>query len=135
MKTYTIELTEAQMRLVAYCLEDISRFAAGECDLRFTVSEVLRGLPPDENIRRVEQVKILLDNAKRVLFPDLGANANMGYDGNAFIGNTYQIYRTILHRLAIDNNWHNVYSSEPLPSGNMGAIKIEKKSYDNLRKH
>lgn len=125
-KKYTIELTDFQMLLIAHCLEDISRFAAGECHLRFTLGEVLRGLPPDENIRRVEQVKILLDNAKRVLFPDLGANANMGYDGNAFIGNTYQIYRTIFHRLAIDNDWHNVYSSDPLPSGNMGTIKIEK---------
>ena len=125
-KKYTIELTDFQMLLIAHCLEDISRFAAGECNLRFTIGEVLRGLPPDENIQRVEQVNILLDNAKRVLFPDLNPNANMGYDGNAFIGNTYQIYRTILHRLAIDNDWHNVYSSDPLPSGNMGTIKIEK---------
>ena len=125
MKTYTIELTEAQMRLVAYCLEDISRFAAGECDLRFTVDEVLRGLPVDERIKRRDLTKALHDIVKRVLFPDLNPNENMGYDGSIFIGNVYQVYRTMLHRLAIDNNLDNVYRSKPLPSGDMGTIKIE----------
>lgn len=42
------------------------------------------------------------------------------------IGNTYQIYRSILHQLAIDENWNNVYSNITLPSGDMGTIKVER---------
>lgn len=42
------------------------------------------------------------------------------------IGNTYQIYRSILHQLAIDENWNNVYSDITLPSGDMGTIKVER---------
>ena len=56
-------------------------------------------------------------------FPD---NGGLGYNGTEFIGNTYQIYRTILHQIAIDNNWDNVYSSPALPSGDMGLVKIER---------
>jgi hypothetical protein len=62
--------------------------------------------------------------AKRILLPTMSDNASKGYNGSDFVGNTYQIYRTILHRLAIDNDWNNVYSSEALPSGTMGTIKI-----------
>lgn len=42
------------------------------------------------------------------------------------IGNTYQIYRSILHQLAIDEDWNNVYSDITLPSGDMGTIKVER---------
>ena len=125
MKTYTIELTEAQMRLIADCLEDVSRFASGQWEMRYTIEEMLRGLQFDEQMKRRGEVEELLKQAKRVLLPDYQDNASKGYNGSEFIGNTYQIYRTILHQLAKDNDWNNVYSSEPLPSGNMGAIKIE----------
>lgn len=58
----------------------------------------------------------------------------IGYDGGSkdkinrkrLIGNTYQIYRSILHQLAIDENWNNVYSGITLPSGDMGTIKVER---------
>jgi hypothetical protein len=30
-----------------------------------------------------------------------------------------------LYQLARDNNWHNVYSSPALPSGNLGNIKVK----------
>lgn len=59
---------------------------------------------------------------------------HIGYDGGSkdkinrkrLIGNTYQIYRSILHQLAIDENWNNVYSGITLPSGDMGTIKVER---------
>lgn len=124
MRKYTIELTEEQLRLVAACLEDISRFASGQWELKYTVEEMLRELPFDKQIRRRDEVEELLKQVKRILLPELPDNANKGYNGSDFIGNTYQIYRTILHRLAIDNNWNNVYSYPPLPSGNMGVVKI-----------
>lgn len=71
---------------------------------------------------------------RRRLFPDLEDYEHIGYDGGSkdminrkrLIGNTYQIYRSILHQLAIDENWNNVYSDMTLPSGDMGMIKVER---------
>ncbi len=113
------------MRLIADCLEDVSRFASGQWEMRYTIEEMLRELPFDEQMKRRGEVEELLKKAKRVLFPELTDNASKGYNGSEFIGNTYQIYRTILHQLAKDNDWNNVYSSSALPSGNLGIIKIE----------
>jgi hypothetical protein len=73
-----------------------------------------------------DKVEELFDQVKMVLFPELQPNQSISYNGSEFIGNVYQIYRTILHQLAIDNNWDNVYSSPALPSGTLGTIKIEK---------
>lgn len=128
MKKYTIELSEEQMRLVSFCLEDVSRFASGQWEMRYTIEEMLRGLPFDEQMKRRDEVEELLKQVKRILLPELPDNASKGYNGSEFIGNTYQIYRTILHKLAIDNNWNNVYSSPSLPSGNMGTINISEVS-------
>lgn len=125
MKKYKIELTEMQLRLISDCIEDVSRFASGQWELRYTVEEMLRGLPFDEQMKRRSEVENLLKQAKRVLLPNLPDNGSKGYNGNEFIGNTYQIYRTILHQLAKDNNWDNVYSYPALPIGNLGEIKIE----------
>ena len=124
MKKYTIELSEEQMRLVSFCLEDLSRFASGQWELRYTIEEMLRDLPFDEQMKRRGEVEELLKQIKRILLPELSDNASKNYNGSEFIGNTYQIYRTILHKLAIDSNWNNVYSSPSLPSGNMGSIII-----------
>lgn len=125
MKKYRIELSEDQMRLVANCLEDVSRFASGQWELRYTIEKMLKGLPFDEQMERRDQVEELLKQTKRVLLPDFPDNASKGYNGSEFIGNVYQIYRTILYQLAKDNNWDNVYSSPALPSGTLGTVKIE----------
>lgn len=125
MKRYRIELSEDQMRLIAECLEDISRFAGGEWGMRYTIEEILADLPFEEKIARRELAKDILKKTKPILLPELSENESISYNGSAFIGNTYQIYRTILHQLAKDNKWNNVYSSPPLPSGNLGTIKIE----------
>jgi hypothetical protein len=84
-----------------------------------------RSLPFDEQMKRRDEVEELLKQVKRILLPELPDNASKGYNGSEFIGNTYQIYRTILHQLAIDNNWNNVFSSSSLPSGTLGTIKVE----------
>ena len=121
---YKIILNESQLRLISNCMEDCSRFSSGQWELRYTIEEMLRGLPFDEQMKRRDEVEELLKQVKRILLPELTDNASKCYNGSEFIGNTYQIYRTILHKLAIDNNWNNVYSSASLPSGNMGTIKI-----------
>jgi hypothetical protein len=124
-KKYTIELSEEQMRLISDCMDDVSRFAAGQWQLRRTIEEMLRGLPFEEQMKRRNEAEELLKQAKRVLLPDFADNQSFGYNSTEFIGNTYQITRTILYQLAKDNDWDNVYSSPALPSGTLGTIKIE----------
>jgi hypothetical protein len=126
MKKYKIELTEEQMLLVANCLEDISRFASGQWEMRFLIEEMLTGLDFYEAMERRKEAEDLLNKAKKVLLPDLSDNQSKNYNGTEFIGNVYQIYRTILHCIAVENNWDNVYSSPALESGTMGTVKIEK---------
>jgi hypothetical protein len=125
MKKYRIELSEDQMRLISFCLEDVSRFASGQWEMRYTIDEMLSGFNFDEQMRRRDEVEKLLKQVKRILLPELPDNASKGYNGSDFIGNTYQIYRTILYSLAVDNDWNNVYSSPALPSGSMGQVEIE----------
>ena len=123
---YQIELSEDQMRLIIDCLDDVGRFASGQWQLRNTIEEMVRGLPFDEQIKRRNEAEDLLKQAKRILLPTFADNQSFGYDGTEFIGNTYQISRTMLYQLAMDHNWDNVYSSPALPSGTMGTIKITK---------
>lgn len=124
-KRYTIELSEEQMRLISDCMDDVSRFAAGQWQLRSTIEEMLRGLPFEEQMKRRDEAEELLRQAKRVLLPDFADNQSFGYNSTEFIGNTYQITRTILYQLAKDNDWDNVYSYPALGSGTLGTIKIE----------
>ena len=126
MKKYRIELSEEQMMLVANALEDISRFASGQTELNHTINNMFKDINGNEFFERKNEAESLLKQVKKVLLPELQENESKGYNGTEFIGNLYQIYRTILYQLAIDNNWNNVYSSPPLPSGNLGNIKITK---------
>jgi hypothetical protein len=124
-KKYKIEVSESQMLLIAQCLEDLSRFASGQCEMQNTIEAMVKGLDFDIQIERRDDAEKLLKQAKRVLLPKVTDNGSLTYNGTNFIGNTYQIYRTILFQLAKDNNWNNVYSSPALASGNMGNVKIE----------
>ena len=120
---YKITLTREQLMLISRCVEDISRYAAGDMDLQHTTETLI------DDMDRTESLGI-----RRRLFPDLEDFEHIGYDGGSkdkinrkrLIGNTYQIYRSILHQLAIDENWNNVYSDMTLPSGDMGTIKVER---------
>ena len=114
------------MRLIAQCLEDVSSFASGQCEMQNTIEAMVKGLDHNTQIERRDDAEKLLKEIKKVLIPGLTINASLPYNHTVFIGNTYQIYRTILHQLAKDNDWNNVYSSPALKSGNMGTIKIEK---------
>ena len=124
-KKYKIEVSESQIRLIAQCLEDVSRFASGQWEMQNTIEAMVKGLDFDIQIERRDDAEKLLKQAKRVLLPKVLDNGSLTYNGTNFIGNTYQIYRTILFQLAKDNNWNNVYSSPALASGNMGNVKIE----------
>jgi hypothetical protein len=52
LRKYKIELSEEQLRLVSFCLEDVSRFASGQWEMRYTIEEMLRGLPFAEQMKR-----------------------------------------------------------------------------------
>lgn len=124
MKKYILELSEEQLKLVANCLDDVSRFAMGQWEMKYTLENMLEDLPLEERMERRNEAKEYLRLAKRALLPDVPDNGGKGYNGTEFIGNTYQIFRTIMYRLAVDNNWNNVYSSPALVSGNMGGVKV-----------
>ena len=127
MKTYQITLNEAQMRLIADCLEDVSRFASGQWSLQNTIEEMVKVAAPKDYKRQIEmrdEAEEHLRRAKNCIL-DFSDNASYGYNGTDFIGNTYQIYRTILHEFNKDAEDWNVYKSPALPSGNLGTIKIE----------
>lgn len=127
MNKYTIELSKEQLSLIARCLEDVSRFARGQWKLQNTIGEMTQGIEPfDQQIEMRYEAEKFLRLAKKELLPDLHDNSSKWYNGTEFIGNTYQIYRTILHHFAMEENWNNVYSSPALPSGNLGTIKINK---------
>lgn len=123
MRKFNIELTEEQMWLIANCMEDIGRFASGQMELRNTLPKVIE---EDENFFDTKDlVENKLYELKKLIFPKLQYNESLGYNSNSFIGNTYQIYRTIKYHLLKDRvDWVNVYSSPALPSGDMGTIKI-----------
>lgn len=128
MQKYTIELSEGQLRLIAQCLEDVSRFASGQSEMRYTVEEMVRVAAPKDFEKQLElrnEAEIHLNNARNVLI-ELPENASFGYNSKEFIGNTYQIYRSIWHELLKDTEHWNVYHSPALPSGTMGTIKIQK---------
>lgn len=119
---------------LSQCVEDISRFAAGDIDLQHTTDTLINDMDGAETLGIRS---FIINNSRairRKLFPDLGDYEHIGYDGGSkdkinrkrLIGNTYQIYRSILHQLAIDEDWNNVYSDITLPSGDMGTIKVER---------
>ena len=91
---YNIELSKEQMIVIAQSLEDISRFASGQWEMRYTIEEMLRGLPFEEQIKRRDEVGHLLRQIKRVLLHEMSDNASKTYNASEFIGNTYQIMVT-----------------------------------------
>lgn len=131
---YKITLTREQLMLIPQCVEDISRFAVGGMNLQHTTSTLINDMDRTESLGIRSFIVNNSRAIRRRLFPDLADFEHIGYDGGSkdkinrkrLIGNTYQIYRSILHQLAIDENWNNVYSGITLPSGDMGTIKVER---------
>ena len=129
---YQIIVNREQLQLIADCLEDISRLAAGQPELCNTINLLLA--LNDDDCEKRDEIQKHLYAIKKIIYPELSHNASYGYNGGSrqnsiqrdMVGNTYQIYRTILHFLAVDEKWDNVYSSSALPSGNLGTISVKK---------
>lgn len=123
MRKYTITLTEEQMLLISRCIEDISRFLAGDTELYHTIATL-------ENWRELGQKLRLM---QPFVTPELVYGSNYGWNGGGcpnehqrkLIAQTYYLYREMLHQYTIANNIHNVYSSPTLRCENSGEpIKI-----------
>ena len=124
MKKYSIECTEEQLLLISKCVEDCCRFASGQTEL-FHTSCVLE---------KYGEVRDALKSVKPLVTPHLSYNASYGWNGGScpnnaqrkFIAKTYPIYREILHFMAVENQWNNVYDSPTLTCEEGGEpIKIK----------
>ena len=128
-RKWRLTLTESQLRLIAQCVEDCSRFASGQTGLDNTIGY----------LRNVSSIIDLLGMAKPIVAPELELNASYGWDGGScpnerqrkFIASTYYLYREILHCLTVERNkeedmsW-NVYLGETLRCADSGEpIKLE----------
>lgn len=125
-KLYNLVVNEEQLRLIAMCVEDCSRFAAGQFGMSNTVVFGNVGTPYEFSMDVMHDIE--RECCKRGLIPALYAGSYLKYNSTPFVGNTYQIYREILHYLAIKYDWNNTYSSYTLPSGNLGTIKVEERN-------
>lgn len=134
MKQYNIECTEEQLLLISKCVEDCCRFASGQTEL-FNTSSLLT---------KYGEIRDSLQGIKHLVTPELSFNASYGWNGGGcpnnaqrkFIAKTYPIYREILHHLAIEGKWNNVYDSPTLTCEEGGElIKIKRvDNEDNQRK-
>jgi hypothetical protein len=125
-KLYNLVVNEEQLRLIAMCVEDCSRFAAGQFGLSNTVAYGNAGSDYEFSMDVIHDIE--RECCKRGLIPALRDGSYLKYNSTPFIGNTYQIYREIYHYLAIKYNWDNVYSGGTLPSGTLGTIKVEERN-------
>lgn len=125
-KRYRLEVSEEQLRLIAQALEDVSRISSGQLTMAKVFEETLHENYKDDFKTFLKQRAILdrqLEAIKATIRPDLALNASYSYNTTEYIGNTYQLYRTMLRE--IHKGSGNVYDSEPLPSGTLGTLKIE----------
>lgn len=127
---YTLTVTESQLRLIADCVEDMSRFMAGQMELWNATSR----------LDNFVELKERLNDLQSLVTPDLSRNTSYGWNGGEcpnkeqekFIAKTYAIYREIRHRLRAltkdpDDENYNVYDSPTLTCELGGELpKIEK---------
>ena len=127
---YTLTVTESQLRLIADCVEDMSRFMGGQMELWNATSR----------LDNFVELKERLNDLHSLVTPDLPHYTSYGWNGGGcsnknqewFIAKTYAIYREIHHRLRVlnkdpnDENY-NVYDSPSLTCELGGELpKIEK---------
>lgn len=125
-KKYQITVTEEQLMLMAHCVEDCSRFAAGQTELY----NVLRSIDMyDLSLRKK------LQDLQPLVTPGLGRGASYGWSGSGcpneeqrkFIARSYHLYREIYHQHNLAEGIDNVYTSETLrckDSGESIQVKV-----------
>lgn len=124
-KKYQIILTEEQLMLMARCVEDCSRFAAGQTELY----NVLRSIDMyDLSLRKK------LQDLHPLVTPGLGRGDSYDWSGSGcpseeqrkFIAQSYYLYREIYHQHNLAEGIDNVYTSETLRCNDSGeSIQVK----------
>lgn len=131
---YKITLNRKQIELIAVALEQHTRIMSGHWDTS-TIPALDRALEKqtkdfDEYIHKRRDVERMLDNIKKVVFPELGnGNYGVGHDEESDI--CYEMYKMILLQFDIENRgkegyYENVHSSEPLKYSKEPLINVVK---------
>lgn len=132
-KKYKLIVSESQLKLIAKCVEDMSRFMSGQTEL-WNSTSILDSYC---------ELRDKLEELKPLVTPELPHNASYGWNGGhcpnkyqeEFIAKTYAIYREILHQMRVLNREsekdgefsYNVYDSPTLTCELGGELpKIEK---------
>lgn len=126
-KKYQITLTEEQLMLMTRCVEDCSRFAAGQTELGNTLLFIDKY--PHFELRRN------LQDLQPLVTPGLVRGASYDWSGSGcpneeqrkFIAQSYYLYREIFHQHNLAEGIDNVYTSETLrckDSGESIQVKV-----------
>lgn len=119
-RKFQITVNEHQLKLIADCLEDISRFMGGQMELWHATS----------NLENYNQLVDKLEELKPLVTPELERNASYGWTGGncpnerqrKLIAETYYLYRTMLYHLYKDEDYWNVYTSPALRCEDSGKV-------------
>lgn len=129
-KQYRITVSESQLRMIANCVEDCSRFMAGDMDLLNCTSVLDYQNELQDEMKRMQQY----------VTPDLCIGANYDWAGThcpndlqrKFIAASYYLYREIRHFDAVNRGVDNVYRSPTLTCADSGMpIVIEEVEEEN----
>lgn len=127
---WRITCNEEQLKLISKALENYSRRLSGQFSRYEDV--VIKDLAEkkifESNYQEFSKdLQETLLHLKKLIFPEFeDGSGSYGFDHSPEIGNSYQIYRTINHVIAKENQEDSIYRRPPLPSGTLGTIKVEK---------
>lgn len=121
---YQLTVTEKQLGIIADCVEDCHRFAAGQFGMSNTVAFANSGTEYEFDMDVMHDVERFA--TRRRLIPNLSPASYLRYNATTWVGNAYQIWRGIRHYQTKERGIENTYSSVTLPSGDQGSIHISK---------
>ena len=129
-KKWRIELTEHQLRLIANCVEDCHRFAAGQLEMIYTTSCLEH---PNELRHRLARLQpFVTPQLEQGCAYDWAGTHCPNNEQRKFIAETYYLYREIYNQLTLEAAKHkdmgwNVYLSKTLTCSESGEpIKLER---------
>ena len=130
-KKWRIELTEHQLRLIANCVEDCHRFAAGQLEMEYTTACLEHPNGLRHRLARLQS--FVTPQLEQGCAYDWAGTHCPNNEQRKFIAETYYIYRKIIEEIAIERvrteNYPlgSNYFSETLRCKDSGEpIKVEK---------
>ena len=123
-KKFRITVSESQLRMIADCVEDCSRFMAGDLELHNYTSKLNSYYKLHDELKKLQHH----------VTPHLSRGANYDWAGNhcpdevqrKFIAASYYLYREIRHFDAVRRDIASVYRGKTLRCADSGMpITIE----------